>query len=92
MSLGVIFHHDTTDPLAVVTTPSPNETPQETAAREEREVEARRISHLIDEEIRAERAVRKKEEDMVKILLLGQGESGVLTNLEYFPVLRLRNR
>jgi guanine nucleotide-binding protein subunit alpha len=77
MALGVKFHHDTTDPLAVITAPSPNESPHEKAAREEREAEARRISDLIDEELRAERAVRKKEDGMVKILLLGQGESGV---------------
>jgi len=92
MTLGAVFHHDTTDPLAVITAPSPNESPQEKAAREEREAEAQRISDLIDEDIRAERAVRKKEEGVVKILLLGQGESGVLINFGYFAILKLRNR
>jgi guanine nucleotide-binding protein subunit alpha len=86
MALGVIFHHDTTDPLAVITAPSPNESAHEKAAREEREAEARRISELIDDEIRAERAVRKKEQRMVKVLLLGQGESGAFHQLECFLV------
>ncbi|KAG0697436.1 guanine nucleotide binding protein, alpha subunit [Suillus ampliporus] len=75
MAFSVVFHHDATDPLAVISAPPPNESSHDRAAREEREVEAQRISDLIDDEIRAERAVRKKEEDTVKILLLGQSES-----------------
>jgi guanine nucleotide-binding protein subunit alpha len=76
MAFSVVFHHDATDPLAVISAPPPNESSHERAAREEREIEAQRISDLIDDEIRAERAVRKKEENVVKILLLGQSESG----------------
>jgi hypothetical protein len=86
MAFSVVFHHDATDPLAVISAPPPNESSHERAAREEREAEAQRISDLIDDEIRAERAIRKKEEDIVKILLLGQSESGVYsTSINSFP-------
>ncbi|KAG6335857.1 hypothetical protein ID866_3222 [Astraeus odoratus] len=72
----MVFHYDASDPLAVVTTPPANETPEQRAAREEREAEARRISDQIDEELRAHKAVLKDQEQMVKVLLLGQSESG----------------
>jgi guanine nucleotide-binding protein subunit alpha len=53
MAFSVVFHHDATDPLAVISAPPPNESSHERAAREEREAEAQRISDLIDDEIRA---------------------------------------
>lgn len=92
----MVFHYDSSDPLAIVTAPPPNETPEEKAAREEREAEAQRISDQIDDELRAERAALKKQEQIVKILLLGQSESGKsisISSWEYiwlpvgFPVL-----
>jgi hypothetical protein len=94
--LEMVFHYDSSDPLAIVTAPPPNETPEEKAAREEREAEAQRISDQIDDELRVERAALKKQEQIVKILLLGQSESGKSTSIsswEYvcppvgFPVL-----
>ena len=63
------------DPLAAACAPPPNETPQEKDARERREAEARRVSEEIDEQIRIEKAARKKKKP-VKVLLLGQSESG----------------
>ncbi|KAG2342421.1 G-alpha-domain-containing protein [Suillus weaverae] len=92
MAFSVVFHHDATDPLAVISAPPPDESSHERAAREEREIEAQRISDLIDDEIRAERAVRKKEEDTVKILLLGQSESGKSTTLKNFRMRFARDR
>ncbi|KIK38915.1 hypothetical protein CY34DRAFT_808893 [Suillus luteus UH-Slu-Lm8-n1] len=92
MAFSVVFHHDATDPLAVISAPPPNESSHERAAREEREIEAQRISDLIDDEIRAERAVRKKEENVVKILLLGQSESGKSTTLKNFRMRFARDR
>ncbi|KAF9237712.1 guanine nucleotide binding protein, alpha subunit [Melanogaster broomeanus] len=80
----MVFNYDASDPLAIVTAPPPNETPQEKAAREEREAEAHRISDQIDEEIRADRAALREQEQMVKILLLGQSESGKSTTLKNF--------
>ena len=75
----MVFHYDSSDPLAIVTAPPPNETPDEKAAREEREAEAQRISDQIDDELRAEKVALKKQEQIVKILLLGQSESGKST-------------
>ncbi|KAG6370874.1 guanine nucleotide binding protein, alpha subunit [Boletus reticuloceps] len=71
----MVFHYDSSDPLAVVTAPPPDETPDEQAAREEREAEAQRISDQIDEELRVEKVALKKQEHIVKVLLLGQSES-----------------
>lgn len=72
----MVFYFDSSDPLAVVTAPPLDESPEERAAREEREAEAQKISDQIDEELRAEKAALKKQEHIVKILLLGQSESG----------------
>ncbi|KAI6121992.1 guanine nucleotide binding protein, alpha subunit [Pisolithus sp. B1] len=71
----MVFNYDASDPLAVITAAPPSETPEEKAAREEREAESRRISNQIDEELRLHKADLKKHEQMVKILLLGQSES-----------------
>jgi hypothetical protein len=72
----MVFNYDASDPLAVVTAPPLNELPQDKAAREEREAEAQKISNQIDEEISADKVALKEKEQTVKILLLGQSESG----------------
>jgi hypothetical protein len=65
------------DPLAVFTRPPANETLAERDAREARESDAKRRSEAIDEDIRKEKARLKREEKhLVKVLLLGQSESG----------------
>ena len=76
MDSQIVLYDDSPDPLAVVTNPPPNETAAEKAAREEREAEAQRISDQIDDQLRSERAAFMKEQQMVKILLLGQSGSG----------------
>ncbi|TFK34970.1 G-protein alpha subunit [Crucibulum laeve] len=65
--------------------PPPNETPAARALRERQEAEAQRTSDKIDEQIRAERAaMKKKEKGIVRVLLLGQSESGKSTTLKNF--------
>ncbi|KAK7059742.1 guanine nucleotide-binding protein alpha-4 subunit [Favolaschia claudopus] len=78
-------HHrySSDDPLDAVLRPPPDETPEEAAVREEREAEARRVSARIDAEIKAERQARRKKR-IVRLLLLGQSESGKSTTLRQF--------
>ena len=68
------------DPLDEVLKPPPDETEQERIERLEREENAKRVSNAIDESIRAERLVMKKRK-VVRLLLLGQSESGMFYNL-----------
>jgi hypothetical protein len=63
------------DPLDVLLRPPADETPGERQARVEREAEARRVSLAIDASIKAEKAAKRKKR-IVKLLLLGQSESG----------------
>jgi len=64
------------DPLDEVLRPPPDETPQQRELRLEREAEAKRISLAIDASIKAERQARRKKR-IVRLLLLGQSESGM---------------
>lgn len=70
---------DLTDPLDEILKPPPGETEQERLERVEREENARRVSNAIDESLRAERLVMKKRK-VVRLLLLGQSESGMFSN------------
>ncbi|KAF9473675.1 G-alpha-domain-containing protein [Pholiota conissans] len=74
---------DAQDPFAVFHRPPPNETPGERAEREAMEIAARKVSERIDDELRAEKA-RMKRERVVRVLLLGQSESGKSTTLKNF--------
>lgn len=71
------------DPLATWTLPPTNESPAEYLARQKAEVEAKKRSELIDEGIRLDKAVlRKERKALVKVLLVGQSESGKSTTLK----------
>ena len=63
------------DPLSRLLAPPPNESAEERETRLRLETEARQISDRIDEQLKAERAALKKNRP-VKVLLLGQSESG----------------
>ncbi|TFY82532.1 hypothetical protein EWM64_g1482 [Hericium alpestre] len=70
------------DPLSIAWAPPANETPEEKAARLEREAAAQRVSDAIDESLKAESAALKKRPKAIKLLLLGQSESGKSTLLK----------
>lgn len=63
------------DPLTLALAPPPNETEAQREARLKAETEARRVSDRIDEQLKAERAALRRKKP-VKVLLLGQSESG----------------
>lgn len=65
------------DPFASILSPPADESPEEREARERAETEARRVSETIDEQLRQERIALKKKKKPVKVLLLGQSESGM---------------
>jgi polynucleotide 5'-kinase involved in rRNA processing len=74
---------DRNDPFAVFHTPPPNETAEQRTLRERKELEAQRVSDRIDEELKAEKvALKKQQKGIVKVLLLGQSESGKSTTLK----------
>ena len=76
----ILTRSDSTDPLSRVLEPPPNETPEERAVREEKEAEARRVSEHIDEQIKSEKQ-KSRSKAQVKVLLLGQAESGTPLSL-----------
>ena len=73
---------ETPDPLAVALEPPPDETPAERWAREQEEARARRVSEQIDDQIKAEKMAMKKRKPPIKVLLLGQSESGKSTTVK----------
>lgn len=75
------FMHESDDPLTRALAPPPGETPEQRELRLSAEAEARRVSDQIDEALTRERAALKKKKVM-KMLLLGQSESGKSTTLK----------
>lgn len=69
-------HASDVDPLTQALAPPPDETDEQRAERLQKEERARRVSDEIDEQIRQERAALKKQKRPIKVLLLGQSESG----------------
>ncbi|KAI0938701.1 hypothetical protein AcV5_000320 [Taiwanofungus camphoratus] len=77
----------TGDPLERMLAPPADETQEGRQARLAAEAEAKRISDMIDEEIQRQEKKAKKEPQPVKILLLGQSESGKSTTLKNFQLM-----
>jgi guanine nucleotide-binding protein alpha-1 subunit len=78
-----MFRSSDHDPLTAAIAPPPNETPDARTARLRAEAEARRVSDEIDEQLKQERAARRRLRPCVKVLLLGQSESGMYYLLSY---------
>lgn len=70
------------DPFEAALRPPPGETPAQRDARILAEHLAKQVSDAIDEQLRLERAELKKSSPDVRILLLGQSESGKSTTLK----------
>ncbi|KAJ3562857.1 hypothetical protein NP233_g9319 [Leucocoprinus birnbaumii] len=74
------------DPLTLALLPPPDETPEQRAVREAAEAEAKRVSDEIDEQIKRERENERRRKRPVKLLLLGQSESGKTATLKNFQL------
>ncbi|TBU49747.1 G-protein alpha subunit [Dichomitus squalens] len=75
------------DPFTAFLRPPASETEHERVARLQREVEAKRINDSIDEEIKADRERLRKSKQDIRLLLLGQAESGKSTLQKQFQLL-----
>ncbi|KAG6827750.1 hypothetical protein H0H92_010572 [Tricholoma furcatifolium] len=78
--------YESEDPLSLALIPPPNETPEQKQAREFAEAQAKKISDEIDEQLRKEKEGDKKKKKPVKLLLLGQSESGKTATLKNFQL------
>ncbi|KAF8632876.1 hypothetical protein AX17_004724 [Amanita inopinata Kibby_2008] len=74
------------DPLTNALRPPPDETPAECEYRIKQEQDAKAVSDIIDEELEKQRIAERKSK-AVKILLLGQSESGKSTTLKNFQLM-----
>ncbi|KII91164.1 hypothetical protein PLICRDRAFT_696280 [Plicaturopsis crispa FD-325 SS-3] len=75
------------DPLTRAMAPPRNESAEDRQARLREEATAKRISDEIDEELNRQRLAERKASKPVKILLLGQSESGKSTTLKNFQLM-----
>ncbi|KAI6037622.1 G-alpha-domain-containing protein [Pisolithus marmoratus] len=76
-------HSHDHDPLNELLRPPQGETEEDRVIRLAQEAEARRRSQAIDESIKAER-IEQRKKSVVRLLLLGQSESGKSTTLRHF--------
>lgn len=74
-----MFRSSDNDPLTAAIAPPKNESAAARAARLRAEAEAKRVSDEIDEQLKQDRVARRRQRPCVKVLLLGQSESGTFS-------------
>ncbi|KAH9945654.1 G-alpha-domain-containing protein [Amylocystis lapponica] len=77
---------DPPDPLTLAMAPPKDESPADRWAREQKEAQDRSVSQQIDALLKAERLALKKRPKPIKVLLLGQSESGKSTTVKNFQL------
>ncbi|KAI0668024.1 G-alpha-domain-containing protein [Trametes maxima] len=77
---------DPDDPLTRALQPPPDETPDDRARRLRDQEDAQRVSREIDDDIALARKAYDRRKRAIKILLLGQAESGKSTTLKNFQL------
>ncbi|KIY44882.1 P-loop containing nucleoside triphosphate hydrolase protein [Fistulina hepatica ATCC 64428] len=80
--MGSAFDPD--DPLSAALLPPKDESPAQRRMREAAEAEAKRISDEIDAQLRSQSEAERRRPKPVKLLLLGQSESGKTATLKNF--------
>jgi hypothetical protein len=95
VSKSFSFPNTLDDPLTLAVAPAKDETHDQRLLREQSEAQARQISEEIDERIKQDKVAFKKWQKAVKVLLLGQSESGQcfffhFASTKHFGIFRLQ--
>jgi hypothetical protein len=77
---------ESADLLSQALSPLPGETPEIRIIREVKEAEARRVSDLIDEQIRSEKQANSRKKIPVKVLMLSLVESSACVRSVPLPI------